>query len=32
MMRYHELEDKGSVAIIDAAKHIGGVVLLPHLF
>lgn len=27
MMRYHELEDKGSVAIIDAAKHIGGVVL-----
>lgn len=27
MMRYHEMEGQGSVAIIEAAKHIGGVVL-----
>ncbi|MDN4494644.1 MMPL family transporter [Ureibacillus aquaedulcis] len=27
MMRYHEVKEQGSVAIIDAAKHIGGVVL-----
>ena len=27
MMRYHELEGQGTVAIIEAAKHIGGVVL-----
>ncbi len=27
MMRYHEVKDQGSVGIIDAAKHIGGVVL-----
>lgn len=27
MMRYNEVEDKGSEGIIDAAKHMGGVVL-----
>ncbi|MCM3389608.1 MMPL family transporter [Ureibacillus chungkukjangi] len=27
MMRYHEVKDQGSVGIIDASKHIGGVVL-----
>ncbi|WP_240758346.1 MMPL family transporter [Lysinibacillus sp. SGAir0095] len=27
MMRYHEVKDQGIVGIIDAAKHIGGVVL-----
>ncbi|MFC7687971.1 MMPL family transporter [Ureibacillus sp. GCM10028918] len=27
MMRYHEVKDQGSAGIIDAAKHIGGVVL-----
>jgi len=27
MMRYHEVKEQGSVGIIDAAKHIGGVVL-----